>query len=152
MQKILMSACLLGAKVRYDGGDCAQENALIQKWLAEDRIITLCPEMAGGLPTPRPPAEMIEEKVMTNTGIDVTTEFHKGAELALTICQKHQIKFALLKARSPSCGNIQIYDGTFSRTLIEGQGITAALLTAHGVKVFNETQLQELAENLAHCY
>ena len=148
MQKILMSACLLGKKVRYDGGDCAQDHVLVQKWLAENRIVTICPEMAGGLPTPRPPAEMIGKKVMTNTGVNVTTEFHRGAKLALDLCQKHHIKFALLKSRSPSCGNTQIYDGTFSRTLIEGQGITAALLIKNGIQVFNELQLQNLAESL----
>ena len=143
-----MSACLLGKKVRYDGGDCAQDHVLVQKWLAENRIVTICPEMAGGLPTPRPPAEMIGKKVMTNTGVNVTTEFHRGAKLALDLCQKHHIKFALLKSRSPSCGNTQIYDGTFSRTLIEGQGITAALLIKNGIQVFNELQLQNLAESL----
>ncbi len=148
MQKILMSACLLGAKVRYDGGDCVQNQVLIQKWLSEGRIVSICPEVSGGLSIPRPPAEIIGNKVMTNTGVDVTTEFHQGAKLAFELCQKHHIKFALLKSRSPSCGNSQIYDGFFNRTLIEGQGITAALLIKHGIKVFNEFQLQDLAESL----
>lgn len=148
MQKILMSACLLGIKVRYDGGDCAQNHILIQKWHTEGRIITLCPEVAGGLPTPRPPAEIIGKKVMTNTGVDFTTEFHQGAKQALDLCQKHHIKFALLKSRSPSCGSSQIYDGTFSRTLIEGLGITATLLKKNGVQVFDESQLHDLEKSL----
>lgn len=148
MQKILVSACLLGVKVRYDGGDCAQDDIIIQKWQSEGRIITLCPEIAGGLSTPRAPAEMIGNKVITNTGVDVTTEFHKGAKLTLDLCQRHHIKFALLKSRSPSCGNSQIYDGTFSRTLIKGQGITAALLIRNGIQVFNELQIQDLEKCL----
>jgi len=146
MQKILVSACLMGAKVRYDGSDCAQENTLIQKWIADDRIVTICPEIAGGLPTPRPPVEIIGSKVITNKGLDVTNQYHRGAELALALCKQHQIKFALLKARSPSCGNEQVYDGTFTNAKIDGQGITAALLTRNGIRVFNETQIEALAE------
>lgn len=146
MQKILVSACLLGMKVRYDGGDCEQNNVLLHNWLKLGKIVTICPEMAGGLPAPRPPAEIIDSKVITNLGIDVTAEFNKGAQLALELCQKHQIKFALLKSRSPSCGNQQIYDGTFTRTLLDGQGITAKLLTQNGIKVFNETQIDKLIE------
>lgn len=146
MQKILVSACLLGAKVRYDGGHCAQHNALLQKWLALGRVVTICPEMAGGLPTPRPPAEIIGSKVITNAGNDVTKEYLKGAQLALDLCKQHQIKFALLKDRSPSCGNQQIYDGNFTNTKIDGQGVTAALLTKNGIRVFNENQVEELAK------
>ena len=145
MQKILVSACLLGAKVRYDGGDCAQGSSLLDRWITEGRVISICPEMAGGLPTPRPPSELIGTKVMTNQGVDVTAQYRKGAESALALCQQHQIKFALLKARSPSCGNVQIYDGTFTSTKIAGQGVTAALLTENGIQVFNEEQLNELA-------
>ena len=159
MQKILMSACLLGAKVRYDGGDCEQQNALLNQWRSEGRIVTICPEMAGGLPTPRPPAEIIghgggqavlnfQAKVVANTQQDVSDEFRKGAELALALAQKYAIKIAILKANSPSCGNLEIYDGTYSRQRIAGQGVTAALLTQHGIKVFNENQLMEVAEYL----
>lgn len=144
MQKILVSACLLGIKVRYDGGDCGQNSVLLHKWMKLGRVVTICPEMAGGLPTPRPPAEIIGSNVITNLGTDVTTEYNKGAELALELCKKHQIKFALLKARSPSCGNTQIYDGTFTKALIDGQGVTAKLLTQNRIKVFNEAQLGDL--------
>lgn len=159
MQKILMSACLLGAKVRYDGNDCEQTNDVLSQWRAEGRIVTICPEMAGGLPTPRPPAEIIgqgggeavlkfQAKVVANTQQDVSDEFRKGAELALALAQKHQIKMAILKANSPSCGNLEIYDGTYSRQRIMGQGVTAALLTQHGIKVFNENQLEAAAHYL----
>lgn len=141
-----MSACLLGRKVRYDGGDCAQDHILIQKWQAEGRIIAICPEMAGGLSTPRQPA--VANKVITNAGVDVTNAFQQGAKLALDLCQKHRIKFAVLKARSPSCGSSQIYDGTFSRTLIDGLGITAALLIKNGIQVFDEFQLHDLEKSL----
>ncbi len=154
-----MSACLLGAKVRYDGGDCEQQNILLNQWRVEGRIVTICPEMAGGLPTPRPPAEIIgngggeavlkfQAKVVANTQQDVSDEFRKGAELALALAQKHDIKIAILKANSPSCGNLEIYDGTYSRQRIVGQGVTAALLTQHGIKVFNENQLMAVAEYL----
>ncbi|OGT31384.1 MAG: hypothetical protein A3E87_03380 [Gammaproteobacteria bacterium RIFCSPHIGHO2_12_FULL_35_23] len=149
MEKILVSACLLGAKVRYNGSDCAQHSSLLDQWLTEGRIITVCPEVAGGLATPRPPAEIRHGKVFTKQGKDVTTAFHKGAEKALTLIHQHHIKIALLKAKSPSCGNTEIYDGTFSDTKISGQGITAQLLIKHGIKVFNETQLNEVALFLA---
>lgn len=148
MQKILVSACLLGARVCYNGNDCGQNNSLLLEWLACGRVVTVCPEMAGGLQTPRHPAEIIGTKVITNTGIEVTTEYLRGANIALNLCKQHQIKFALLKARSPSCGNQQIYDGTFTNTKIDGQGVTAALLTKNGIKVFNETQIEELAKLL----
>lgn len=144
MQKILISACLMGIKVRYDGGDCYSNDVLLRKWVKDGRVIMICPEVSGGLAVPRPPAEIIGIKVVTKTGIDVTTEFNKGAQLALDLCKQYNIKFALLKAKSPSCGNQQIYDGTFSRTIIDGQGITAKLLTENGIKVFNETQFGEL--------
>src|SRR6185437_5819224 len=110
MQKILISSCLLGMKVRYDGGDCKQDAALWEQWQKQGRIVNICPEMAGGLPTPRPPAERMGNKIITNTGEDVTQAYQKGAELALALCQKHNIKVAILKARSPSCGNVEIYD------------------------------------------
>lgn len=148
MQKILMSSCLLGAKVRYDGGDCKQNSAILEEWLKEGRIVNICPEMAGGMPTPRPSSEIVQGRVMTHTGVDVTAQHQAGAELALALCKKHNIKMAILKARSPSCGNVEIYDGTFSGKKIKGQGFTAALLTQNGITVFNEFQLQEAAEFL----
>ncbi|MCW8409891.1 DUF523 domain-containing protein [Legionella sp. PATHC035] len=154
MPKILMSACLLGEKVRYDGSDCLQNHPLLQQWLKEGNIITICPEMAGGLPTPRPPAEIQEKQsgidvlkrnasVKTNNNHDVTEFFLRGAQKALELVKKHQIRVAILKARSPSCGSGMIYDGTFSRTLMQGDGVNTALLMEHGVQVFDEHHIDE---------
>ncbi|HHF7376110.1 DUF523 domain-containing protein [Legionella bozemanae] len=154
MPKILMSACLLGQKVRYDGGDCVQNHPLLQQWYKEGKIITICPEMAGGLPTPRSPAEIQDGKsgvdvlkknalVKTKNNQDVTGFFLEGAQRALELAKKHHICVAILKARSPSCGSNMIYDGTFTRSLIQGEGVTAALLTEHGIQVFDENHINE---------
>lgn len=154
MAKILISACLIGEKVRYDGKDNIQMHARLQKYLKEKKCIAICPEMAGGLLTPRPPAQIqshhtaedvlrFSAKVLTNTGQDVSNEYRKGAQKALELAQKHAIRCAILKSRSPSCGSRQIYDGTFSKQLIEGMGVTAQLLSQHGIKVFDETEIDE---------
>ena len=154
MTKILMSACLLGQKVRYDGGDCIQHHVRLQAWIKAGRVITICPEMAGGLPTPRPPAEIQDGKmgsavlnrdavIKTNTGQDVTDEFIIGAQKSLALAQNHHIRVAILKAKSPSCGSNVIYDGTFSRKLIPGMGVTATLLNQHDILVFDEDHIDE---------
>lgn len=158
MEKLLVSRCLLGHKVRYDGGAHGPFD-LLQQWQDEGRIVALCPEVAGGLPTPRPPAEIPGGQgmlvldgvrpVLTHTGEEVTAAFVAGAEIALRLVQQQGLRVAVLKARSPSCGNQQTYDGNFSGTLVDGEGVTAALLRRHGVKVFNETQLAEAAAELA---
>jgi uncharacterized protein YbbK (DUF523 family) len=163
MTKILMSACLLGQKVRYDGGDCLQHHARLQAWIKAGRVITICPEMAGGLPTPRPRAEIQDGKmgsavlnrdavIKTNTGHDVTDEFIIGAQKSLVLAQKHHIRVAILKAKSPFCGSNVIYDGTFSRKLIPGMGVTATLLNQHDILVFDEDHIDEaldVAETLS---
>lgn len=152
--KILISACLLGNKVRYDGKDSFCDHPILQQWQQEQRFIILCPEMAGGLPTPRPACQIVGSgggnavlagtaRVISDEGIDSTPYYLKGAHKALELAQTHAITMAILKARSPSCGNSLIYDGSFSKNLIAGQGVTAALLTQHGFKVFNEKQLAE---------
>lgn len=158
LQKLLVSRCLLGHRVRYDGGAHGPFE-LLQQWHDEGRVVALCPEVAGGLPTPRPPAEIAGGQggavldgslaVLTDAGVDVTAAFVAGAEIALRLVQQHDIRVALLKARSPSCGNTHNYDGHFDGTLVAGEGVTAALLKRHGVKVFNETQLAEAAAELA---
>ncbi|MGE8497249.1 MAG: DUF523 domain-containing protein [Pseudomonas sp.] len=150
MQKILVSRCLLGHHVRYDGGAHGPFGVL-QRWQAEGRIVPLCPEVAGGLPTPRPPAEIPGGQgaavldgvvqVVTVGGEDVTEAFVDGAEQALALVRQHGIRLALLKARSPSCGNLENYDGTFTGRKVAGEGVTAALLRRAGVQVFNEEQL-----------
>ena len=146
--RVLVSACLLGQPVRYDG----QSKGLLCDWLsalgAEGRPLAFCPEVAGGLPTPRPPAERQGELVMTASGLDVTAEFDRGAELALEICLAQGIRFALLKEGSPSCGSGRIYNGRFEGVSMAGEGKTTALLRRHGIAVFSEDQLPELASAL----
>lgn len=158
MQKILVSRCLLGHRVRYDGGASGPFDQL-QQWIAEGRVVPLCPEVAGGLPTPRAAAEIpggqgVEvldgsARVITTEGDDVSAEFLSGARQALALVQQHDIRIAVLKANSPSCGNLLTYDGTFSGVKVSGEGVTAALLSRHGVRVFNESQLAEAASALA---
>lgn len=148
-EKILVSACLLGYPVRYDGKSTPLKNlAWLQQLQQQNRIVIICPEQEGGLPTPRAPAERQQDKVITITGQDVTQEFDIGAQKALNLCQKHDIKVALLKAKSPSCGNQQIYNGQFNNTLIIGQGMTAELLSKHGVKVYSELDIEQLMQTL----
>jgi uncharacterized protein YbbK (DUF523 family) len=157
MQKILVSRCLLGHRVRYDGGASGPFDQL-QAWLDEGRVVPLCPEVAGGLPTPRAAAEIpggqggevLEGKVsvITTEGEDVSSQFLSGAYQALDLVQKHGIRIAVLKANSPSCGNLLTYDGTFSGVKVSGEGVTAALLSRHGVQVFSELELAEAAKAL----
>ena len=156
--KVLVSRCLLGHRVRYDGGASGPYGQLA-RWQEEGRIIALCPEVAGGLPTPRAPAEIPGGQgsdvlnglapVMTSEGEDVTAAFMDGAQQALALVNRHGIRVAILKANSPSCGNVQTYDGSFSGVKVEGQGVTAALLAGAGVQVFSELQLDDAARALA---
>ena len=158
MQKILVSRCLLGHRVRYDGGASGPFDQL-QAWLDEGRVVPLCPEVAGGLPTPRAAAEIPggqgrevlegHGSVITAEGEDVSAPFLSGAYQALELVQKHGIRIAVLKANSPSCGNLLTYDGTFSGVKVSGEGVTAALLKRHGVLVFSELELAEAAQVLA---
>ncbi|EJM79211.1 DUF523 domain-containing protein [Pseudomonas sp. GM55] len=158
MRKILVSRCLLGHRVRYDGGASGPFDQL-QQWLDEGRVVPLCPEVAGGLPTPRPAAEIPggqgaqvldgQALVITVEGEDVSAAFLSGAYQALELVQKHGIRIAVLKANSPSCGNLLTYDGTFSGVKVSGEGVTAALLKRHGVQVFSELELPQAAAALA---
>lgn len=142
MEKILVSACLLGENVKYDGGN--NKNPLVIDLLEKYEIVPFCPEVEGGLSVPRNPSEQKEDKVYMNNGKDVTEQFQKGAQLALNICKYLGIKIAVLKARSPSCGNKQVYDGSFSHTLKDGMGVTAELLTKNGILVINEEELDAI--------
>ena len=155
--KVLVSRCLLGHRVRYDGG-ASGPYALLAQWQAEGRVIALCPEVAGGLPTPRAAAEIPggqgvevlagKTVVITTEGEDVTEAFVSGARQALALVERHGIRIAILKANSPSCGNRLTYDGSFRGVKVEGQGVTAALLTRAGVQVFSELELEEAAKAL----
>ncbi len=152
MHKILISRCLLGEKVRYDGGDNLLDNPILRTWQQQSRLVPICPEVAGTLPTPRPPAERIFDvagnKVITISGDDVTEQFNLGAQAALSLCQRHQIKLAILKQSSPSCGSEQIYDGRFVGQKIPGQGVTTELLRQHGIAVFGEDALADAEQFL----
>ena len=141
--KVVISACLLGVRCRYDGGDSRNETVIKQS--ETDELIPVCPEEVGGLSTPRSPAEIVggdgddvldgKAKVMTVEGADVTDAYLKGAHHALQVAQSHGAMQVILKARSPSCGCGDIYDGTFSGTLTSGDGVTTALLKRYGIIV-----------------
>jgi len=143
---ILVSACLVGIPCQYDGGSCPHDQ--LQALAAQGGVSPFCPEVAGGLPTPRPPAEIQggdggdvlegRARVVNIEGKDVTAQFLAGARKALRVAQQWGIKEAILKARSPSCGVGQIYDGSFSGRLVEGDGVTVALLRREGIIVRNE--------------
>lgn len=138
---ILISACLLGQYCRYDGQTKVypQVQALLNR--DDIHLIPVCPEQAGGLATPRPAAERQGDQVVTAKGIDVTTQYRRGAEAVLYWARLFHCTKAILKEKSPSCGHGQIYDGTFSRTLTAGDGVTAALLRAEGLEIIGESDL-----------
>lgn len=129
----IVSACLSGVHCRYD---CkAQTRSEIEEMVKNGEAIPVCPEQMGGLSTPRPPAERIGNKVLTNAGADVTDQYQRGAEEALRIAQLAGATEALLKSKSPMCGYGKIYDGTFTGTTIDGDGVFAELLKKHGIKI-----------------
>ena len=134
--RILVSACLLGVCCRYDGQSKACPAML--ELLKDHELIPVCPEQLGGLPTPRPPAEIQGSKVINREGVDLTAQYQKGAAETLRLFALLKADLAILKARSPSCGCGQVYDGSFSSVLIPGDGITAQLLKAHHIPVLTE--------------
>ncbi len=141
MRKVLVSACLLGQSCRYDRQSkaCDVAEALLEKCY----VIPMCPEIMGGLPTPRLPAERCGEQVVNRGGEDVTVQFCRGAEEALRMAKLFGCDVAILKEKSPSCGCGEIYDGTFSKTLTAGDGVTAALLKENGIRVLGEGCIAE---------
>ena len=141
MEPILISACLLGLPCRYDGASKPHEKVLALLQDPSLLLIPYCPECFGGLPTPRPPAERCGARVINAEGRDVTDQYQKGAEGALQLCRLYGCKRAILKAKSPSCGCGQIYDGRFSKPLIQGNGTTADLLLAKEIEVITEENL-----------
>ena len=142
MERILISACLVGDNVKYNGGNNLSPK--IEKLLEKYELVPFCPEVEGGLPTPRHPAEQRGEQVVNDIDEDVTENFERGAELAYNICLYLKIKTAILKERSPSCGVHQIYDGSFSHKVIPGMGVTAAYLKRKGIKVYSEDEIDSL--------
>ena len=142
--RILISACLLGCRCRYDEASKPLDRAAE---LAERHtLVPVCPEQLGGLATPRPPAERQGDRVVTREGADVTAQYRRGAEEALRLCRLFDCQAAVLKERSPSCGCGAVYDGTFTGTLTAGDGVTAELLRAAWVPVYGESRLDELPE------
>lgn len=139
---ILVSACLLGCPCRYDGKSKPNDGVLAL--MEHHTLIPVCPEQMGGLATPRPPAERKGDGVFTENDTDVTAQYRRGAEEALRLARLYGCTRAILKERSPSCGSNGIYDGSFSRTLIEGDGVTAALLKQNGIAVYGESEVAEL--------
>ena len=141
MERILVSACLLGVGCRYDCKDNGNEKILALLQREDIQLIPVCPEQLGGLPTPRLPSERVGERVINSSGQDVTAQFENGAAETLKLAKRCGCLKAILKARSPSCGYGQIYDGSFTGTLIEGNGVTAELLLRSGITVQAERDL-----------
>ncbi len=153
--KILISACLLGHAVRYDGKGKPLSHPAIKRWKEEGRLVTICPEMAGGMAVPRPPAEIENgasgldvlegrARVIEITGGDVTAQFVAGAKRALAFARDNGCGYALLIDGSPSCGSVAVYDGSFSSRKHAGNGVTAALLAQAGIVVFSNRQIDAL--------
>ena len=133
--KVLVSACLLGDNCKYDGGNNRNESVI--KFVAGHKVVPVCPEVLGGLPTPREPSELIGNRVINKDGISVDEQFRTGAKEALTIALENEVDMAILQSRSPSCGVNEVYDGTFTETLIPGRGIFAQMLDDAGIKVID---------------
>ncbi|GAB3206021.1 DUF523 domain-containing protein [Marinactinospora endophytica] len=152
MEKILVSACLMGQEVRYDGKAKTAEHEIFARWRAEGRLVSYCPEVAGGLPVPRPPAEIEPgadaatvlrggARILTSDGADVSRPFLNGAAGALAAARRHGVRMAVLKEGSPSCGSGRVYDGTFTGATLPGRGVTTEVLRDHGIAVFSEEDL-----------
>ena len=148
--------------MRYDGRAKILNNKALNDLVIQNRVFAFCPETAGGLPTPRDAAEIQQgdgtevidglTKVATINGDDITENILRGARQALGICQQHRILVAILTESSPSCGSNQIYDGSFSRAIRDGVGVTTALLQRHGISVFNQYQIEAAISKLKNSY
>lgn len=142
--RILISACLLGARCRYDGA--SKLHPLARPLMERHTLIPVCPEQLGGLPTPRLPAERQGESVVTKAGADVTEQYCRGADEAARLCRLFRCDCALLKERSPSCGHGAVYDGTFTGTLTDGDGVTAELLRDMALEIYGESDIPALLD------
>lgn len=146
MKPLLISRCLLGDACRYDGKSKPLPAETLQALRARYELIPVCPEVLGGLPTPRTPSERQGSRVVMQTGADVTAEYRRGAEATLRLALARNVCAAVLKERSPSCGKGQIYDGTFTGTLKDGDGVTAEVLLENGFAVYGESEIETLCE------
>lgn len=144
MEKLLISACLAGENCKYSGGNNFIGETALASLGDKYELVSACPEVMGGLSVPRIPCEIIGGKVMNERGEDVTAQFKAGAELTADICERQGVKKALLKEKSPSCGSGRIYDGTFSHTVIAGDGVTAQRLRALGIALYGESEIEKL--------
>ncbi|NUT41659.1 MAG: DUF523 domain-containing protein [Thermoactinospora sp.] len=158
MERILVSACLMGRRVRFDGAAKTSTSSLLATWREEGRLVPFCPEVEGGLAIPRPAAEIVggdgsavlagEARVMTAGGGDVTAAFLSGARQALELARSQGIRMAILKEGSPSCGSLVVHSGDFTGTKVPGHGVTTALLESHGIRVFAEDSLDAALAHL----
>lgn len=160
MIRVLVSSCLLGNPVRYNGSDAPSDKKILNLWKREGRLVHFCPEISAGFPTPRPPAETVggdgifvlngQARVFEDTGADVTEQFILGANKALVFARKNEVQLAILTDGSPSCGSTYVYDGSFTGGTSPGKGVTAELLEQNGIRVFNEDQIEEALEYLKY--
>lgn len=145
MEKLLISACLLGVSSRYDARSV---NVLTENQISalnlKYQLVPFCPEIYGGLSTPRTPSEIVGDEVYMKDGRRVTENYRKGAEEALRLCRLLGIEKALLKERSPSCGEGFVYDGSFTGKLTSGDGVTVKLLKANGIEIYKESEIEKL--------
>ena len=141
---LLISACLLGRNCKYNGGN--NYTPLAEALRERYELIPVCPEAFGGLKIPHEPSERVGDRVLSKSGADVTAAFQRGAEKTLALALQHGVKKAVLKERSPSCGCGSIYDGTFTGTVVPGNGVAAELLLSHGVVIYGESRIGELLE------
>ncbi|TIV25157.1 MAG: DUF523 domain-containing protein [Mesorhizobium sp.] len=159
MERVLVSACLLGSNVRYNGSFRLDHHPVLARWQSEGRIVQICPEVAAGFPTPRPPAEIQgagdghavlqgHGRVIEETGSAVTHLYREAGQLALDLARETGCRYAVLTDGSPSCGSSFIYDGSFSGARVAGQGTTTALLEENGIRVFSEDRIGELDDLL----
>ena len=155
--KILISACLAGLPVRYNGSAKPLIHDAVERWKAEGRLVTLCPELAGGFQVPRPPAEIENgfngddvldgrARVLEISGGDVSAAYIDGARIALDVARENGCRHALLIDGSPSCGSGFVYDGSFSGRKHAGQGVTAAFLRRNGIAVYSDREVEQLVE------
>ena len=146
--KVLISACLLGDNVKYSGGNNLTPELVTMLEKYNVKIVKICPECFAGLPIPRVPSEIRGDKVYGKDGRDITKEFLVGAEKTYQVAKNKEIDFAILKERSPSCGNSYIYDGSFSGKVIQGQGLTVRKLNEENIVIFSEENLEEIEKYL----
>ena len=140
--KIGVSACLVGKNTKYDGGN--NYNQYVMDYIKDKEVVLICPEVYGGLPTPRIPSEQLNDKVINSENKDVTKEFTDGALISLNKLKEAGVKEVILKAKSPSCGYKRVYDGTFTRTLIDGNGVFAKMAIKEGFKIYTEFDIEEI--------